>query len=187
MKYLFPFAAVAALVAAPVLGAPAPGWIVDKTKSRIGFAGTVNGQGFQGSFRRYDAAIAFDPANLAGSSVTATIDLASAVTGDKTRDEALPTADWFNTKVSPRAVFSAKSFRALGGNRYQANGTLTIRGKARAVVLPFQLAITGKSAKMNGALALDRRWFGVGQRQFATTDMVAAKVVVSVSLAATRR
>jgi len=187
MKYILPFTAIVAMAAEVTLAAPAPGWIIDKAKSRIGFSGTVNGQGFEGSFRRFDANIAFDPANLAGSSVTAQIDTASAVTGDKTRDEALPTVDWFSSAVMPRATFTAKSFQSLGGNRYQAIGTLKIRNIARPVALPFQLAIAGKSARMTGTLALDRRWFGVGQRQFATTEMVAAKVVVSISLTAARR
>jgi polyisoprenoid-binding protein YceI len=174
----------AVLAATPALAAPAPSWIVDKSHSKIGFSASMNGQPINGAFNRYDTRISFDPANLPGSSVTAVIDIASAATGDATRDQSLPTPDWFNVRAFPRATFKSTGFKALGGGRYVAAGTLTIRGVSRPANLPFQLAIAGKQARMNGSLTIDRRWFGVGQGQFAGTEAVAANVRVNVSLSA---
>jgi polyisoprenoid-binding protein YceI len=185
MTALLPLAAFAA-VASPALAAPAPNWTVEHPASRVAFAASMNGQAITGSFRRFDAKIAFDPKNLPGSSVLATIDMASAATGDQTRDEALPSDDWFSAKLFPRATFKSTGFKALGGNRYVANGTLTIRGKSRPASLPFQLAIAGTKAQMRGSLTIDRRWFGVGQGQFAGTDAVAANVRVDVAINAHR-
>lgn len=182
MRYS-PLAAIA-LIAAPASAAPAPAWTIDKARSQVTFAASMSGQPINGSFRRFDARIAFDPANLAGSSVTAVIDTASVATGDATRDESLPTPDWFNVKVFPRATFVSKSFKSLGGNRYQAFGTLTIRGVARPVALPFQLAINGNTAQMRGTLTIDRRWFGIGQGQFASPETVAAAVKISIAITA---
>jgi polyisoprenoid-binding protein YceI len=176
--------AVIALIAAPAVAAPVPSWTIDKTKSQVAFVASMSGQAINGSFRRFDARIAFDPANLAGSSVSAVIDTASAGTGDASRDQSLPTPDWFNIKAFPRATFASKSFKSLGGNRYQAAGTLTIRGVARPVVLPFQLVISGNTAQMRGTLTIDRRWFGVGQGQFAGPDTVAAAVKVNLTISA---
>jgi polyisoprenoid-binding protein YceI len=170
--------------AAPALAAPAPSWTVDKAKSQVAFVASMSGQAINGSFKRFDARIAFDPANLAGSSVTAVIDTASAATGDTSRDQSLPTPDWFNVAAFPRATFASRSFKSLGGNRYQAAGTLTIRGVARPVVLPFQLVIAGNVAQMRGTVTIDRRWFGVGQGQFASPDSVAAAVKVNIAITA---
>ncbi|MET0363739.1 MAG: YceI family protein [Sphingobium sp.] len=186
MRPLLPALACILLSAAPALAAPAPGWTVDKAQSRVAFTAAMNGQAFNGTFRRFDARILFDPANLAGSSVSATIDMASAVTGDQSRDESLPTADWFAVSSFPRATFVAKSFKAVGKGRFQAAGTLTIRNVSRPVVLPFQLAITGNAAAMQGALTIDRRWFGVGQGQFAGVESVAANVTVKIAIKATK-
>jgi polyisoprenoid-binding protein YceI len=174
--------------AAPALAgpAPAPAWTINKTVSKLGFAGSMNGQGFGGTFRHWDAAIRFDPKSLNTSSVTAVIDMGSASTGDQTRDEALPTADWFSTVVFPRATFTANQFKDLGGGRYQAIGTLAIRNIKRPVVLPFALKITGDVATMQGDLAVDRRVFGVGQGQFATGDTVATAVRITVNVIAKR-
>jgi polyisoprenoid-binding protein YceI len=172
----------ASALAAPAFAAPAPRWSVDTAASRVGFIGSMNGQAFNGAFRRWDSRIAFDPKNLVGSSVVVVIDMASAVTGDASRDEALPTADWFSTALFPRATFTASSFKNLGGDRYQAFGYLTIRGIRRPVVLPFHLVIANGAAKMHGAITIDRRLFGVGQAQWATGDAVATAVQVNIAI-----
>lgn len=180
-------AAAAVLVAAPpAQAAPAPAWTVDKAASKVTFASSFDGGAFSGSFRRWDVAIRFDPANLAGSSVTATFDTASAVTGDAARDQSLPEADWFNAKAFPQATYRATSFRALGGGRYQAIGTLTLRGVTKPLTLPFTLVITGDTARMTSSVGLNRLAFGVGQNEWKTTEVVPATVTVNISLAAKR-
>lgn len=166
--------------------AAAPAWTVDKGASRVGFRAAMSGTAFEGRFTRYDARIAFDPANLKGSKITAVIDLASAATGDPTRDEALPSSDWFAVKTHPRATFVSRRITAAGPGRYVAAGELTLRGVKRPVSLPFTLAITGNTAQANGSLVLDRTAFGVGQGQFKTGEMVDTKVTVTIALTARR-
>jgi len=179
-------AAGLALVALPAVAAPVPTWSIDKAASRLGFTGAMSGQAFNGGFGRWDAQIAFDPANLAASHVTAVIDTASAKTGDQSRDEAMPTADWFSVKAFPRATFVSHKIVAAGPGRYVAQGDLTIRNVTRPVSLPFTLAINGPTAKMTGSLPIDRSVFGVGQGQFKGGDTVALKVQVNISIAAKR-
>jgi polyisoprenoid-binding protein YceI len=187
----FPLLMAAALLATPALvttalAAPAPAWSINKAKSRLTFAAAMNGQAINGAFRRFDARIQFDPANLAGSSVVAVIDTGSATTNDPSRDQSLPSADWFNVKAFPQAEFKSSQFKLVGPGRYIAQGNLTIRGVSRPVALPFQLAIKDKLAVMRGSLTIDRRSFGVGQGQFAGTEAVAANVRVDVTIEATR-
>ena len=182
---LVPFA-ILATVATPVAAAPAGSWTIERATSRVTFAAAMNGQAIVGGFRRFDARIAFDPANLPGSSVTAVIDTASVSTGEQSRDEALPTDTWFSVKAFPRAMFKSSAFKALGGNRYVAAGVLTIRGKSRPVSLPFQHVIAGSKAQMRGSLTIDRRWFGIGQGQFDGTEAVAANVRINIAVNAHR-
>ena len=182
----FILAAVLALMAVPAIAAPVAAWTVDKAASHIGFQGAMNGQGFTGGFSRWDAKIDFDPGNLPASKVTAVIDTGSAKTGDQTRDEALPTEDWFSIKVFPRATFVSRKIASAGPGRYVAQGDLTIRNATHPVTLPFTLAITGDTAKMSGSLPLDRSIFGVGQGQFKTGDTVALKVQVNIAVTAKR-
>lgn len=185
MKPLALLALCVTLVApAAALAAPAPAWTVDRAASRLGFTAAFNGDAFSGAFNRWAADIRFDPKNLAGSSVTATIETGSAATGDKDRDQALPSGDFFAAAQFPRATFVARQFQDLGGGRYQAVGVLTIRGVAKPLTLPFTLAITGKTAKMTAAIAINRLAFGVGQGQWKSTETIPAAVTVNVAISA---
>jgi polyisoprenoid-binding protein YceI len=178
-------AALVLLSPALALAAP-PAWTVDRAASTLSFAGTVSGQGFTGVFHHWDAAIHFDPKDLAHSDVTATIDMTSAATGNGDRDALWPDQDWLWTSHFPRASFVAHGFRATGPGRYEAAGVLTLRGVAKPLTLPFSLAITGASAKMSARVPLNRLAFGVGQGEWKATDTVAAEVTVMVDLTAHR-
>lgn len=164
--------------------AAAPAWTVDKAASRLRFRSAFSGMAFEGGFSRWDAQIAFDPKNLAASKATVTVDMTSAATGDKDRDETLPTGDWFNTAKFPRAVFTTGKIVSLGGDRYQAEGTLSMKGAVRPVTLPFTLTIQGGVAKMSGQTVLNRSQFAVGQGQFAGADTVPLEVTVVIAITA---
>lgn len=173
-----------ALPAAPASAAVR--WIVDPAASRLGFTATQGGSQFDGRFTRYDATILFDPADLADSRVEVTIDMASAVTGDRDRDSTLPTRDWFDVAGFPQARFVATRFTHLGGSEYEAMGELMIREVTRPVTLPFTLEIEGDTARVRGRLLLSRTDYGVGQGQWVTPDIVGHEVVVVADLTAHR-
>ena len=179
-------AAVLVLFAGKAAAAPAPAWTVDKAASSVRFSSSFSGQPFSGSFRTWNAAIRFDPKALATSSVTATIDTASAASGDKDRDQAIPSEDFLSAAKFPKATFTATSFKDLGGGRYQAIGTLTLRGVTKPLTLPFTLAITGSTARMKASLALNRLAFGVGQNEWKGVQAIPGAVSVSIDLSARR-
>lgn len=178
--------ALAALaIAAPAWAAP-PAWTVDKAASKVGIGSIFDGQAVSGSFRKWDADIRFDPKDLAHSSAKVTIDVGSAATGDADRDAALPDTPWFYAAKYPKATFVTHSFKALGANRYEAQGELTIKGVTKPLTLPFTLVITGDTAKMNAAVGVNRLAFGVGQGEWATTQVIPAAVQVTIALTAHR-
>lgn len=185
MKTLPTLLAMLALSAA-ARAAPVPTWTVDKAASAVRFSSSMNAEAFSGAFRRWDADIRFDPKNLAGSSVTASIDTASAATGDPDRDQALPTAAFLAVAKFPKAVFTAHAFKDLGAGRYLAIGQLTLRGVSKPLTLPFTLAITGARARMKASLALNRLAFGVGQDEWKATTVLPATVSVTIAIAASR-
>ena len=176
----------AAVTAQQAAAAAVSAWTVDKANSKLGFASSFNGTKFEGSFRKWDAQIAFDPKNLAGSKVTVTVDTASAVSGDESRDESLPTEDWFSVMKFPRATFVSTGFKDLGGGKYQAAGNLTLKGKTQPATLNFTLAITGDVAKVTGSASVMRNAFNVGEGQFASAETVPFGVTIPVTLVAKR-
>ena len=179
--------ALAAPAHAPAKPAPAAAaqvWTVDKAASRLTFRASANGVAFDGVFKTWDAQIAFDPKNLKASHATVTVNTASAVTGDPTRDQMLPTADWFNVGKFAKATFVTNSITQASPDHYVANGTLTLHGVSKPVALPFTLTIAKDVAKMDGAASIDRTQFGLGQGQAGGTETVAAQVSIGVKLMA---
>jgi polyisoprenoid-binding protein YceI len=172
------------LVAASAFAAPAT-WVVDPG-SKLTFQGVMNGEAFTGAFRRWTAQIVFDPKALGASKAVVSVNVASASTGNADRDQALPTDDWLSASKFAQAAFVTRDFRDLGGGKYVADGDLTIRGEKRPVTLPFTLVINGDTARMNGAIVLNRTTFGVGQGQWKTGEVVDTKVTVNVDLTAHR-
>jgi glucose/arabinose dehydrogenase/polyisoprenoid-binding protein YceI len=170
---------------AAVAQAAATRWVVD-APSRLAFESAASGQAFEGSFGRWDADIAFDPANLAASKASVSIDIASVATGDQGRDEAAGEGTWFDLARFAKATFMTTAIRSLGGDRYVAEGTLTLRGVSKAVSLPFTLAIASDQATMAGELALNRTDFGVGQGQWQAADVVPHQVKVKIAIKAHR-
>ncbi|MEI9965761.1 MAG: YceI family protein [Caulobacteraceae bacterium] len=139
------FAALAA--AAPASAAPAH-WTVDKATSKITFRSSFGGQAFEGTFRRWDANIVFDPKALAASKAVVTVDVASAATGDQNprrghpdgrlvRRGALPARDLHDPKLQgpwrrplpgDRRPLDSGGVEAAGPSRSPWRSTATRRG-----------------------------------------------------------
>jgi polyisoprenoid-binding protein YceI len=180
---------LAAALSLAVLSSPAfaADWSVDSAKSQLKFSGIQAGAPFSGKFGKWDAEISFDPANPAGGHVLVSIDAASAATGDAQKDEALPQSDWFNAKSFPKAKFEAKSFKALGGDRFEAAGSLTIKDVTKDVTLPFTLQVSGDQAHMTGHLEIQRTDYHVGEGAWAATTFVGGAVGIDIDLTAKKK
>lgn len=178
------------LAAAILLGssglAQAASWTIDPAKSSLGFSGKQGGELFKGAFGKFVGTIEFDPAAPESGHAAVTIDLASAKTGDAQRDAALPQPEWFDVKASPQASFAVKSFKAMGGDKFEAVGSLTIRGVAKDLSVPFTLAIAGDTARAKGHVELIRTNFGVGQGPWSSADIVALEVGVDLEITAVK-
>lgn len=164
---------------------PLADWTV-ASGGRLGFTARWNGEAVDGRFDRWRAAIRFSPDALAKSTIRVTVDLGSADTGDDQRDDSLKSSDFFDVGAYRSAVFTARDIRHLGGDRYEARGTLDLRGVSKPATLRFTLRIDGGRARVAGTARVDRTAFGVGQGEWAATDAIAAAVDIAFSFNATR-
>lgn len=165
----------------PALAEPTK-WIVRPAESKISFSGTHAGRAFTGEFRSWTADIRFDPNDLKDSKAVVLVDLASASTGDQTYDKTLPTADWFDVGKLAEARFETATFSALGGDQFEAQGTLSLRGLSADVLLKFTFEEQGTTAKLNGKTTLQRLAFGIGKSSDAPGDWVSLDIPISVSV-----
>jgi polyisoprenoid-binding protein YceI len=145
------------------------------------FSGTQQGAAFTGRFKSFDATIAFDPAQLATSRFEVKINLASADTANAERDDALHGADFFDIAHMPTATYTATKFRSLGGDRYAADGVLTLHGISKPVTLTFAWT-SGTKPALTGDAVVNRLDFKVGGGDWADTSQIANAVKVHTSL-----
>lgn len=183
--------ALAALVAFTV-NAHAAAWKVDHPRSKLWFEGKWDNEGFTGVFHRWTANIQFDPANLAASKATVTIDLGSIVASEPDFTGGIKGPLGFAARQFPSATFVTTAIRSRGGSSYVADGVLTIRGIARRIALNFELDISGNTAQMTGEVVLNRTHFSVGAGSSLGMDWgserpVAHAVRVRIDLTATKQ
>jgi cytochrome b561/polyisoprenoid-binding protein YceI len=162
-------------------------WSVDPAASNLGFTATQSGRTFEGRFKSWQAEIEFDKADLSKARAKVLIDMASASTADRQRDSSLPGADWFDAKKFPQATFEASGFTSKGGNKYEASGTLEIRGNKKNVTLPFTLDITGDESHAVGKLDIVRSDYGVGQGEWMDGSVVGLAVSITFDLVAKKK
>jgi polyisoprenoid-binding protein YceI len=162
-------------------------WAVDPAKSWLGFTGTMAGTTFDGRFQRWRAEISFDPAHPELGHALVTVDMTSAVTGDKQKDGALPQSDWFDAKTFPSAKFEVQSFRAKSTSSYDAIATLTMRGVKKELTTPLSIEVNGDTLRAKGGVRLLRSDFGVGQGEWKSAQWVALEVATAFDVTAIRR
>ena len=186
LKSVLPIAAAAALCLPATLQAAAPEWSVNGSESRLTFSGTNAGNAFEGHFDRWDSRIRFDPDDLAGSRIIIVVATGTATLGDRVQETTLRGGEWFDTGNHPTATFSSNSIEASGGNRYIANGTLSMKGRTVPISLPFTVTINGTRAQASGQLTLDRTQLGLGMQSDPRAEWVSRNIDLRFSLTATR-
>ena len=157
---------------------------VQPDKSKITFAYQQMGVAMQGAFKKFSGQLRFDPAAPAAAKSTIEVELASVDTGSSEGDTEVATKTWFDTKAFPRARFESGSVKALGGNKYEVAGKLTIKGKTVDVVVPATFAAQGKTGVFEGRLTIRRGDFSIGEGAWKAFDIVANDVVIQFRLTA---
>ena len=186
MKHLFKTTAVvAALGVAAISNLALADQALVPAQSAVNFEAKQMGVPLKGHFKKFDAKIAFDAAKPEASKIHFSIDTGSATMGAKETDAELPKADWFNVAKFPQATFDSSAIKALGGGKFQVDGTLTVKGNAQKVSLPVTLTQSGATTTATGTLPLKRLTFKIGDGDWKDTSMVADEVTVQFKLALT--
>lgn len=171
-------AAVAAMLVA-MLATPAHAAdYVQAPGSSLAFATKYDGEVFSGRFGGFDTKLSFDPQQLQAARLDVTIELVGTQTGNADRDSTLAGGDFFNVAKFATARYRADSFRALGGDRYAADGTLSLRGVSKPVTLEFTWT-AGSPALLAGRATVSRLAFGVGGGDWADTGAIPDEVAIS--------
>ena len=166
--------AFALSIAAPAIAADytqAPG-------SSLVFASSYQGETFTGRFPGFVTKLSFDPKQLATSKLDVTIPLVTATTGVEDYDSELRGSAFFNASKFPQARYTATKFRALGGNKFAADGTLSLRGISKPVTLAFTWT-PGAKPVLAGKATVKRLDFGVGSGEWADAELLPNEIAIN--------
>jgi len=157
---------------------------VDAAASRIAFTYKQMQVGMNGSFAKFDTTLRFDPAHPEKAQATVKVTLASVDAGSKPATSSATTKEWLDVAGSPLAVFESTQVKSLGNQRFEATGTLTIKGKSQPASSTFTVKEQGKTAVLEGTLPLKRTAFGIGEGAWSDTSIVADEIQVSYRITA---
>ncbi len=157
---------------------------VQPDKSALTFAYRQMGVPMEGKFRKFAAHIAFDPNKLSAAQAQIEINPADIDTGLSDADAEVLGKLWFNIKAYPSAQFVATGVKALGGNRYEASGKLTIKGKTQDVPVIFTFKPEGVLGIFDGAFTLKRLDYAIGEGEWTDVSAVANEVQVKFHIVA---
>jgi polyisoprenoid-binding protein YceI len=124
-------------------------WLLDTSHSQISFSvkhmmiSTVRGR-----FTNFSGAFEIDEGNPAASSLEATVEVASASTGDTNRDNHLKNADFFETEKYPTATFKSTRIEKVNDGEFRIYGDLTLHGVTHEV--PLAATLLGVATDMQG-------------------------------------
>lgn len=174
---------IAVLSISAALGLPIAAHAVEFTtvqtdKSSLVFGFKQMNVAMEGRFKKFAVQMKFDPAKAASAKVSLDVDLASIDTGSTEGDDEVAGKQWFNTKAFPVAHFSSSSVKALGGNRYEVAGQLSIKGRTQLVSAPTTVSIQGNAATFDGAFVIKRADFAIGEGPWADFGTVANEIQI---------
>lgn len=180
----------AALICAALIGLTATNTALAQQKlvaaqSQITFVSKQMGVPVDGSFKRFDAALSFDPKKPETSKINFTLDLNSIVIGDDNTIAEVKKPGWFDAVKFPNATFASSSIKAVGAGKFEVAGMLSIKGKAQAITVPITLTQQGGNTNATGAFTIKRLDFKIGDGEWNDVSLVANEVVVKLKLALT--
>lgn len=151
---------------------------VQPNQSSVTFGYTQMGVPLDGKFNKFTAQISFDPAKLAQAQAKIDIDVSSIDTGSADAYEEVVGKQWFNAKAYPAASFVSTGIKALGGDRYQASGKLSIKGKTLDVATPVTFKSEGTRGLFEGSFSIKRLDYAIGEGEWTDVSTVADTIQI---------
>jgi polyisoprenoid-binding protein YceI len=157
---------------------------VEADKSRLLFTVHEMGVPVAGSFRRFSTNLRFDAAHPERTRFSLEIDVASVDAGSDMANSEAAGRLWFDTSHFPKARFTARQVRATGAGRFEAVGTLSLKGHEHEMAVPFTIQPQAGGSVADGHLVIRRADYGIGEGEWADFSAVANEIDVNFHFAA---
>ena len=183
----FTLALLAVVLIAPFAQSQNSTWISDPAHSEVEFTVThLSISKVHGKFGKVKAQLEMNSADVAKSSVTATIDVNTIDTGEAARDSDLRSTNFFDVANFPTATFTSTSV-SKSGDGLSIAGNLTLHGVTKPVTLGVEGPngpVPGMGGKQHSGFSatttLSRSAFGIGAKM--RPAMVGDEIKLSIDL-----
>lgn len=160
-------------------------WKIVQEGSKIDFKAFQDVSEVQGSFKKFDGNIVFNPDKLSASKIEMTVDTSSVAISFSDSIEILKNASWLATSQFPKATFVTNNIIRIGDDSYVASGSLTIKGKATPISINFnflEYSETLGKATAVGSFNINRSDFNIGDRDVKKANGVKEEVTISFTI-----
>lgn len=163
----------------------APYTTLDAQASNITFGYSQMNVKMDGSFSAIKANdFSFDPAQPEAAKVAIEVALASVDAGYDEANTELRKDEWLAMSAHPLATFTSSRVTALGEQRYQIDGELSIKGVTQAVSAPVSFKEQDGKGIFEGGFTFQRADFGIGEGQWKNFGIVANDIQISFQIVA---
>ena len=149
-----------------------------RERSQIRFVTKQMNVPVEGQFRRFDGTVTFDPVRPGATKAEFMVDLASIDLGNEEGETEAKRKAWLDIAGFPTAKFVTTSVKALGNNKFEAAGTLTIKGASHDVNAAFTVVDANFLRTVEGQFPLKRLQYKIGEGPWSDTETVADEVLV---------
>jgi len=156
-------------------------WNADTANAKITF--TIKGPFgiVDGSFTGLKATFQFDPNDLPGSYIKATIDPETVSTGDWLRNYHLRSEDQFlNTSKYPLLGFTSTKIEKTSTG-FKAFGNLSLKGVTKPIEIPFTFSSSGNNGFFKGQFAIERMDYNIGKEGGTVGNTINISIAVPVT------
>ncbi|MEM9012935.1 MAG: YceI family protein [Pseudomonadota bacterium] len=159
MRRLIAFAALLILWAPP--GA-ASDWRLAPAGSEITFVYVENDRPKAARFRDFDGRARFDPAQPETAEMSMRVEASSIDMGNPFLNTIARSIDWLDAATYPEMSFRLDRLTALEDGRYQAEGTLSVKGRDVVITPIVELVDVPEGLRARGRFVFDRRDYRIG-------------------------
>jgi polyisoprenoid-binding protein YceI len=164
-------------------------WVFDLSHSSVEFSVRhLVVAKVRGRFNKFSGTVAYDPANLAASKVSVTIDAASISTNEEKRDGHLRSPDFFDVEKFPTLSFESTKLVPGKGSEFEIHGKLKIKDVTKDVVLKAESLGTAKDpwggthASFSASTSINRMDYGLKWNQALETGGVLVGEKIDITL-----
>lgn len=111
-------------------------------------------------FTRFTGRISYDARNPAAATAMLEVDVASFDIGDPAYNAEVRKKSWFDAGTHPKATFRSTAVKPGAPGRFDATGTLTLKGRSQTVTVPVTVGADGRT--FDGSFRISRKAFGIG-------------------------